>query len=117
MAFVVTAAPTDGAPLFALHKLDKCFGATQALKVVLGKRLNPPTSSSSTNRTSAPKRKSIGCWPPLAKGAGVIVASSYLRKVYQRGPAGGDARTQGRFARKHLDRDHRRLGRRGVQRK
>ena len=40
MASVVTAAPTDGAPLLALHKLDKHFGATHALKVVIGKGLN-----------------------------------------------------------------------------
>src|SRR5271166_3204926 len=40
MASVVTAAPTDGAPLLALHKLDKHFGTTHALKVVIGKGLN-----------------------------------------------------------------------------
>ena len=40
MASVVTAAPTDGAPLLALHKLGKRFGATHALKVVIGKWLN-----------------------------------------------------------------------------
>ena len=40
MASVVTAAPTDGAPPLALHKLDKHFGATHALKVVIGKWLN-----------------------------------------------------------------------------
>ena len=40
MASVVTAAPTDGAPLLALHKLDKRFGAAHALKVVIGKWLN-----------------------------------------------------------------------------
>ncbi len=34
MASVVTAASTDGAPLLALHKLDKPFGATHALKAV-----------------------------------------------------------------------------------
>src|SRR5208283_2916430 len=34
MASVVTAAPTDGAPLLALHKLDKHSGATHALKAV-----------------------------------------------------------------------------------
>jgi hypothetical protein len=40
VASVVAAAPTDGAPLLALHKLDKRFGATHALKVVIGKGLN-----------------------------------------------------------------------------
>ena len=40
MASVVAAAPTDGAPLLALHKLDKRFGATHALKVVISKGLN-----------------------------------------------------------------------------
>src|SRR5271166_1310767 len=49
MASVVTAAP----PPLALHKLDKRFGATHALKVVIGKWLNPPSSSSSTSRRSA----------------------------------------------------------------
>jgi hypothetical protein len=37
MASVVTAAATDGALPLALHKLDKHFGATHALKVVIGK--------------------------------------------------------------------------------
>jgi hypothetical protein len=36
MAQVVTAAPMDGAPMLGLHKLDKHFGATHALKVVIG---------------------------------------------------------------------------------
>ena len=39
MTSVVTAAPTDGASLLALHKLDKGFGATHALKVVTGAKL------------------------------------------------------------------------------
>ncbi len=34
MASVVTAAPTDGAPPLAFHKLDKHFGATHVLKAV-----------------------------------------------------------------------------------
>ena len=40
MASVFTATPTDGALLLALHKLDKGFGATHALKVVIGKWVN-----------------------------------------------------------------------------
>ena len=40
MTSVVTAAPTDGASRLALHKLDKGFGVTYALKVVIGKWLN-----------------------------------------------------------------------------
>jgi hypothetical protein len=34
MASVVTAAPMDGAPLLALHRPNKRFGATHALKLV-----------------------------------------------------------------------------------
>jgi hypothetical protein len=69
MASVVTAAPSDGAPLLALHKLDKHFGTAHALKVVIGKGLNYGVKLFIFDEpmvpwTSAPKRKSTGCWPP-----------------------------------------------------
>ena|SRR5271165_1415199 len=75
MASVVTGAPTDGASLLALHKLDKRFDATHALKVVIGKGLNAASGSlASTSRRSAwtlaPRRNSIGRLPPTREGRG-----------------------------------------------
>jgi len=72
MASVVTAAPTDGAPLLALHKMGKRFGATHALKVVIGKWLNHGA------------KLFIFDEPNLRRAdAGVIMVSSYLTEVYK----------------------------------
>ena len=88
MASVVTAAPTDGAPLLALHKLDKHFGATHALKVVIGKGLNygvklfifdEPTVALDVGAKAEIHRLLASLF---AKGAGVIMVSSYLPGVY-----------------------------------
>ena len=88
MASVVTAAPTDGAPLLALHKLDKHFGATHALKVVIGKWLNygaklfifdEPTVALDVGAKAEIHRLLASLF---AKGAGVIMVSSYLPGVY-----------------------------------
>jgi ribose transport system ATP-binding protein len=89
MASVVTAAPTDGAPLLALHKLDKRFGATHALKVVIGKWLNhgaklfifdEPTVGVDVGAKAEIYRLLASL---LAKGAGVIMVSSYPPEVYK----------------------------------
>jgi hypothetical protein len=74
MASVVTGDPMDGAPLLALHKPNKRFGATHALKLVIGKGPNYSVmffifDESTSVGTSAPKRRSIRCWPPCSRGA------------------------------------------------
>ncbi len=62
MASVVTAAPTDGAPLLALHKLDKHFGATHALKVVISKGLRAESVQVVLRAWSSP-----GSYPQASK--------------------------------------------------
>jgi ABC-type sugar transport system ATPase subunit len=87
MASVVTAAPIDGTLLLALHKLDKHFGATHGLKVVIGKGLNygvklfifdEPTVALDVGAKAEIHRLLAS---PFAKGAGVIMVSSYLPGV------------------------------------
>jgi ribose transport system ATP-binding protein len=87
MASVVTAAPSDGASLLALHKLDKHFRATHALKVVIGRGLNygvkpfisdEPTVASDVGAKAETHRLLASLF---AKDAGVIMVSSYLPGV------------------------------------
>ena len=87
MASVVTASPTDGAPTLELHKLDKHFGATHALKVVIGKGLSydvklfifdEPTVALDVGAKAEIHRLLASLF---AKGAGVIMVSSYLPAV------------------------------------
>ncbi len=88
MASVVTAAPMDGAPMLALHKLDKHFGATRALKVVIGKGLDygvelfifdEPTVALDVGAKAEIHRLLASL---CAKGAGAIMVSSRLPGVY-----------------------------------
>ena len=83
MASVVTAAPTDGAPLLALHKLDKHFGANSR-----GKGLNYGVKLFIFDEPTV--ALDVGAKAEIhwllaslfAKGAGVIMVSSYLPGVY-----------------------------------
>lgn len=127
MASVVTAAPTDGAPLLALHKLDKHFGATHALKIMIGKGLNygvklfifdEPTVALDVGAKAEIHRLLASLF---AKGAGVIMVSSYLPGVYDLADtlhvfrAGGLVASQGhKDATQEINthRGDRRLGRR-----
>jgi ribose transport system ATP-binding protein len=87
MASVVTAAPTDGAPQLALHKLGKHFGGTHALKVAIGRWLNhgaklfifdEPTVGVDVGAKAKIYRLLASL---LARDAGVIMVSSYLLEV------------------------------------
>ena len=78
-----------GAPLLALHKLDKRFGATHTLKVVIGTWLNhgaklfifdEPTVGVDVGAKAEIYRLLASL---LRKGAGVIMISSYLPEVYE----------------------------------
>jgi len=127
MASVVAAAPIDGAPPVALHKLDKRFGATLALRVVIGKWLNhgaklfivdEPTVGVDVGAKAEIYRLLSSL---LARGAGVIMISSYLPEVYEladtlhvfrAGRTRRKPRTQGRYPGNNTHRGHRRLGRR-----
>ena len=83
MASVVTAAPTDGAPLFALHKLDKSLGATHGKGLNHGAKLftfDEPAIGVDVG-ANAEIYRLLGSL--LQKGAGIIMVSSYLPKVYE----------------------------------
>jgi ribose transport system ATP-binding protein len=88
MASVVTAAPTDGAPLLALHNLDEHFGATHALEVVIAKGLNYGVKLFSfdeptvTLDVGAKAEIHLLLASLLAKGTGIIIDSSYVPEVY-----------------------------------
>jgi ribose transport system ATP-binding protein len=78
-----------GAPLLALHKLDRRFGATHTLKVVIGKWLNHGAKlfifDEPTVGVDVGAKAEI-YWllaSLLRKGAGVIMISSYLPEVYE----------------------------------
>ncbi len=101
MPSVVTAAPTDGAPLLSLHKLEKSFLACVTRN---GKGLNygaklfifdEPTVGVDVGAKAAIYRLPA---PLLAKGAGVIMISSYLLKVYELAGALHVFRASGLFA-------------------
>ena len=83
MVSVVTAAPTDGAPLLALHK------PTSLSARLTGKGLNHGAKlfifDEPTVRVDAGAKAEIYrlLASLLAKGAGVIMVSSYLPKVYK----------------------------------
>jgi ABC-type sugar transport system ATPase subunit len=84
MASVVTAAPMDGAPLLALHKPNKRFGATHALKLVIGKEPNHSVmffifDESTVGSDVGAKAEIYRLLASLlARGAGVMMVSSFL---------------------------------------
>jgi hypothetical protein len=85
MASVVTAAPTDRAPPKASHKLDKHFGANYAL----GRNRQVAQSRQALHRRRARRWRHVAARAEiyrllarqLAKGADVIMISSYLPAV------------------------------------
>jgi|SRR5579863_2854015 len=107
MASVVTAAPTDGAPPPASRKLSKPLGAAHALKVAVGKWLDPPRASFSTRGGRRERRRERGnpspAGPSHAKGAGVIMVSSFVPKGCEFNGALNAFRTGGLVASHRLE--------------
>jgi hypothetical protein len=103
MASVVAAAPSDGARPLALHKLDKHFDTTHALKVVIDTGLNYGVKLFIFGEPTVPL--DVGAKAEIHQLLASLPGLDDTLHVFRAG-------TQGRYSENDTHRGDRRLGRR-----